>query len=196
MREAPAPCHPPCPILPSPRGPLTPPPLVSLQTVVSGPLPGQVVAPVSGNSLGVRRAEIKPGVREVHLCKDERGRTGLRLRAINKVGLAAWRERGWGTAPVSTLSHPSPRLRGSGCSAQQLGSAQRSGGGEDAEGAGSKAHLTNSQAQPLPLSPSPKARFPALDCCRDPAAASLRGSCCSEPPFPTRPSSQGSVSCP
>ncbi|XP_036274501.1 syntenin-2 isoform X2 [Pipistrellus kuhlii] len=56
----------------------------SLQTVVSGPLPGQVVAPVSGNSLGVRRAEIKPGVREIHLCKDERGKTGLRLRAIDK----------------------------------------------------------------------------------------------------------------
>ncbi|XP_014402057.1 PREDICTED: syntenin-2 isoform X1 [Myotis brandtii] len=55
-----------------------------LQTVVSGPSPGQVVAPVSGNSLGVRRAEIKPGVREIHLCKDERGKTGLRLRAINK----------------------------------------------------------------------------------------------------------------
>ncbi|XP_064331882.1 syntenin-2 isoform X1 [Camelus dromedarius] len=45
---------------------------------------GQVVAPVSGNSLGVLRAEIKPGVREIHLCKDERGKTGLRLRAIDK----------------------------------------------------------------------------------------------------------------
>uniref|UniRef100_G1Q8T6 Syndecan binding protein 2 n=1 Tax=Myotis lucifugus TaxID=59463 RepID=G1Q8T6_MYOLU len=56
----------------------------SVGTVVSGPSPGQVVAPVSGNSLGVRRAEIKPGVREIHLCKDERGKTGLRLRAINK----------------------------------------------------------------------------------------------------------------
>lgn len=53
-------------------------------TVVSGPLPGQVVAPVSGNNLGVRRAEIKSGVREIHLCKDERGKTGLRLRAIDK----------------------------------------------------------------------------------------------------------------
>ncbi|XP_012493109.1 PREDICTED: syntenin-2 [Propithecus coquereli] len=53
-------------------------------TAVSGPCPGQVVAPVSGNSLGVRRAEIKPGVREIHLCKDERGKTGLRLRAIDK----------------------------------------------------------------------------------------------------------------
>ncbi|XP_069863859.1 syntenin-2 [Dipodomys merriami] len=52
--------------------------------VVSGPWPGQVVAPLSGNNLGVRRAEIKPGVREIHLCKDERGKTGLRLRAIDK----------------------------------------------------------------------------------------------------------------
>ncbi|KAB0352431.1 hypothetical protein FD755_006285 [Muntiacus reevesi] len=34
---------------------------------VSGPSPGQVVAPVSGNSLGALRAEIKPGVREIHL---------------------------------------------------------------------------------------------------------------------------------
>ncbi|XP_003802672.1 syntenin-2 [Otolemur garnettii] len=53
-------------------------------TAGSGPWPGQVVAPVSGNNLGVRRAEIKPGVREIHLCKDERGKTGLRLRAIDQ----------------------------------------------------------------------------------------------------------------
>ncbi|KAM8776043.1 syntenin-2 [Rhynchonycteris naso] len=53
-------------------------------TVASDPLAGQVVAPVSGNSLGARRAEIKPGVREIHLCKDERGKMGLRLRAIDK----------------------------------------------------------------------------------------------------------------
>ncbi|OWK03098.1 hypothetical protein Celaphus_00007829 [Cervus elaphus hippelaphus] len=51
---------------------------------VSGPSPGQVVAAVSGNSLGALRAEIKPGVREIHLCKDERGKTGLRLQAIDK----------------------------------------------------------------------------------------------------------------
>ncbi|XP_049555842.1 syntenin-2 isoform X4 [Orcinus orca] len=51
---------------------------------VSGPSPDQVVAPVSGNSLGVLPGEVKPGVREIHLCKDERGKTGLRLRAIDK----------------------------------------------------------------------------------------------------------------
>ncbi|XP_073092883.1 syntenin-2-like [Manis javanica] len=58
--------------------------LEGFRTVVSGRLPGMVVAPVSGNSLGARRAEIKPGVREIHLCKDERGKTGLLLRAIDQ----------------------------------------------------------------------------------------------------------------
>uniref|UniRef100_G3TU35 Syndecan binding protein 2 n=1 Tax=Loxodonta africana TaxID=9785 RepID=G3TU35_LOXAF len=53
-------------------------------TAASGASLGLVVAPVSGDSLGVRRAEIKPGVREIHLCKDERGKTGLQLRAIDK----------------------------------------------------------------------------------------------------------------
>lgn len=53
--------------------------------VITSPGPGQVTAPVSGNDLGVLRAEIKPGVREIHLCKDERGKTGLRLQAVDKV---------------------------------------------------------------------------------------------------------------
>ncbi|XP_032207053.1 syntenin-2 isoform X3 [Mustela erminea] len=53
-------------------------------TVSSGPSPGQLVAPLSGNSLGTRRVEIKPGVREIHLCKDEHGKTGLRLKAIDQ----------------------------------------------------------------------------------------------------------------
>ncbi|XP_044118304.1 syntenin-2 isoform X1 [Neovison vison] len=53
-------------------------------TVSSGPSPGQLVAPLSGNSLGPWRAEIKPGVREIHLCKDEHGKTGLRLKAIDQ----------------------------------------------------------------------------------------------------------------
>lgn len=56
---------------------------------------GLVVAPVSGNNLGMRRAEIKPGVREIHLCKDERGKTGLRLRPIDQVGLRVLRRGGF-----------------------------------------------------------------------------------------------------
>nr|XP_060627850.1 syntenin-2 [Anolis sagrei ordinatus] len=46
--------------------------------------PGMMVAPVTGSNLGMHRAEIKPGLREVHLCKDERGKTGLKLRNIDK----------------------------------------------------------------------------------------------------------------
>ncbi|KAH0501200.1 Syntenin-2 [Microtus ochrogaster] len=55
-----------------------------IQMMVTSPGPSQVVAPVSGNNLGVLRAEIKPGVREIHLCKDERGKTGLRLQTVDK----------------------------------------------------------------------------------------------------------------
>uniref|UniRef100_A0A8D0HQR3 Syndecan binding protein 2 n=1 Tax=Sphenodon punctatus TaxID=8508 RepID=A0A8D0HQR3_SPHPU len=43
-----------------------------------------MVAPVTGNNLGVRLAEIKPGLREIHLCKDERGKTGLKMKSIDK----------------------------------------------------------------------------------------------------------------
>ncbi|NXK13829.1 SDCB2 protein, partial [Herpetotheres cachinnans] len=50
----------------------------------TGPSPGQLVAPLSGNNAGLRRAEIKPGVREIHLCKDERGKTGLQLKNVDQ----------------------------------------------------------------------------------------------------------------
>ncbi|XP_048464185.1 syntenin-1-like isoform X1 [Rhincodon typus] len=43
-----------------------------------------MVAPLTGNSLGLHRAEIKAGVREVILCKDQDGKVGLRLRAVDK----------------------------------------------------------------------------------------------------------------
>lgn len=43
------------------------------------------IAPVSGsNNVGIRRAEIKQGIREVVLCKDNDGKIGLRVRAVNK----------------------------------------------------------------------------------------------------------------
>lgn len=49
------------------------------------PQAGNVIAPVSGTqNLGIRRAEIKGGVREVILCKDNNGKLGLRVRAVNK----------------------------------------------------------------------------------------------------------------
>lgn len=40
-------------------------------------------SPVTGSDLGVRRAEIRSGVREVILCKDQDGKVGLRLRCID-----------------------------------------------------------------------------------------------------------------
>jgi len=44
-----------------------------------------VVAPVTGaHNLGVARAEIKQGVRQVVLCKDADGKMGLRVRSVNK----------------------------------------------------------------------------------------------------------------
>lgn len=41
------------------------------------------VAPVTGSNKGLMRAEIKQGIREVILCKDEQGKIGLRLRHVN-----------------------------------------------------------------------------------------------------------------
>lgn len=45
---------------------------------------GDTVAPVTGNSLGLHRAEIRAGVRELILCKDQDGKVGLRLRSIDR----------------------------------------------------------------------------------------------------------------
>ncbi|MEE6508431.1 hypothetical protein FKM82_021181 [Ascaphus truei] len=42
-----------------------------------------MVAPVTGSDVGIRRAEIKQGVREVILCKDQDGKIGLRLKSID-----------------------------------------------------------------------------------------------------------------
>ncbi|TKS77022.1 Syntenin-1 Melanoma differentiation-associated protein 9 [Collichthys lucidus] len=44
---------------------------------------GGMVRPVTGADVGIRRAEIRPGLREIILCKDQDGKVGLRLRAID-----------------------------------------------------------------------------------------------------------------
>lgn len=44
------------------------------------------IAPISGaGNVGIRRAEIKQGIREVTLCKDGSGKVGMCVEAINKV---------------------------------------------------------------------------------------------------------------
>ncbi|KAB5546389.1 hypothetical protein PHYPO_G00071480 [Pangasianodon hypophthalmus] len=44
---------------------------------------GGMARPVTGADVGIRRAEIRPGLREVILCKDQDGKVGLRLREID-----------------------------------------------------------------------------------------------------------------
>jgi len=52
---------------------------------VAVPQTSGMVAPVTGNdNLGLRRAQVKGGVREVTACKDGDGKIGLRVRAISK----------------------------------------------------------------------------------------------------------------
>ncbi|TNN23398.1 Syntenin-1 [Liparis tanakae] len=46
---------------------------------------GAMVRPVTGADVGIRRAEIRPGLREIIVCKDQDGKVGLRLRAIDNV---------------------------------------------------------------------------------------------------------------
>lgn len=46
---------------------------------------GGMIRPVTGADVGIRRAEIRPGLREIILCKDQDGKVGLRLRAIDNV---------------------------------------------------------------------------------------------------------------
>ena len=45
----------------------------------------QVVAPITSSDIGVKRAEVRQGVREVVVCKDAQGKIGLRVKSVNKV---------------------------------------------------------------------------------------------------------------
>lgn len=59
---------------------------LELATVVpAGNQTTTLVAPVSSvNAVGIKRAEIKPGLRKVTLCKDGKGKIGLTVKEINK----------------------------------------------------------------------------------------------------------------
>lgn len=48
----------------------------------SGPLAG-MVAPLSGQSAGLQRANVTHGIRELILCKDKDGKIGLRVHAVD-----------------------------------------------------------------------------------------------------------------
>ncbi|XP_006616452.1 syntenin-1-like isoform X1 [Apis dorsata] len=51
-------------------------------STTSGPLAG-IIAPLSGQSLGLQRAQVTNGIRELILCKDKDGKIGLRVHAVN-----------------------------------------------------------------------------------------------------------------
>lgn len=193
------PLYPPFPVPARPQGPADPLLPWCPQTALSGPSPGQVVAPVSGNSLGARRAEIKPGVREIHLCKDERGKTGLRLRAIDKVRPGAGRERG----PHAGLRGccPQPRrsesLQGCGCTAWQPERGQRAGEGRSTvrkvqSGAGWERGPPNPQAPALALSPLPQCPRAGAALWQGPATGPSEGLLSLRASLPPASDSQGS----
>ncbi|XP_076131639.1 syntenin-2 [Alosa pseudoharengus] len=57
-------------------------PLADSQVAVPAGVAG-MVRPVTGNDIGIRRAEIRQGLREIILCKDQDKKVGLRLREID-----------------------------------------------------------------------------------------------------------------
>ena len=45
-----------------------------------------MVAPISErNQVGLKRAEIKQGLRQLIMCKDSRGLVGMRIKSVSKV---------------------------------------------------------------------------------------------------------------
>lgn len=58
---------------------------VSQQQVAMPSGLGGMVRPVTGTDVGIRRAEIRPGLREVILCKDQDRKVGLRFKDIDNV---------------------------------------------------------------------------------------------------------------
>lgn len=58
--------------------------IASPSSVVPSPqLYGGFVAPLSGQSVGLQRAQVSHGIRELVLCKDADKKIGLRVKDIN-----------------------------------------------------------------------------------------------------------------
>jgi len=54
------------------------------QQVIASGIGGTMVAPLSGMSPGLARANLTHGVRQVIICKDSKGKVGMRFRSVNK----------------------------------------------------------------------------------------------------------------
>merc|ERR1719347_469874 len=59
-------------------------PVAVAQSAPAPYAPSNLVAPLSGSSPGLVRAQVSHGVRQVILCKDQDGKIGLRVKAVNK----------------------------------------------------------------------------------------------------------------
>lgn len=55
-----------------------------LTAYVPPSMPNNMVAPLSGSSVGLARAGTTNGIRELILCKDGKGKVGIRAQSINK----------------------------------------------------------------------------------------------------------------
>lgn len=42
-----------------------------------------MIAPLSGQTLGLQRAQVTHGIRQLIMCKDKDGRVGLRVKAVD-----------------------------------------------------------------------------------------------------------------
>ncbi|OAD60939.1 Syntenin-1 [Eufriesea mexicana] len=51
-------------------------------SATSGPVTG-MVAPLTGQALGLQRAQVTNGIKELILCKDKNGKVGLRVQAVS-----------------------------------------------------------------------------------------------------------------
>lgn len=74
---------------------------VVLQQVAVSSGVGGMVRPVTGADVGIRRAEIRQGLREVILCKDQDSKVGLRLRDIDNVSKSHLTNMQQGTVLIS-----------------------------------------------------------------------------------------------
>merc|ERR1712183_1265098 len=57
---------------------------VAVPTITGG-TGANMIAPISANNPGLVKAQVSHGVRQVVLCKDQNGKIGLKVKAVNKV---------------------------------------------------------------------------------------------------------------
>jgi syntenin-1 len=59
-------------------------PAATVAMPTAGPVASGMIAPLSGSSLGLARAQVTHGIRELTLCKDAKGKCGFRVQNVSK----------------------------------------------------------------------------------------------------------------